>query len=189
MSAGHEITALLARWASGDQQALDEVTERLYKELRQLAKGYLRRERPDHSLPPTAVVNEAYVRLLGQKESPFCENRSQFFAIAAHLMRQILVDHARRRQTLKRGGRKVSLDEAIRLPDGQNADLLALDVALKALEQLDARKCQAVEWRYFGGLSIDEIAAALNLSTKTVRRDLAFAEAWLRHQIKGDEQR
>lgn len=98
MSAGHEITALLAQWASGDQQALDDVTERLYKELRQLAKGYLRRERPDHSLPPTAIINEAYVRLLSQKESPFCTNRSHFFAIAAHLMRQVLVDHARRRQ-------------------------------------------------------------------------------------------
>jgi RNA polymerase sigma factor (TIGR02999 family) len=99
MSAGYEITALLAKWASGDRQALDNLTERLHKELRQLAKSYLRGERPDHSLPPTALVNEAYVRLLGQKQSPWCENRSQFFVIAARLMRQILVDHARRRRT------------------------------------------------------------------------------------------
>ncbi len=139
MSASHEITALLAQWASGNQHALDALTQRLYEELRQLAKCYLRRERPDHSLQPTAVVNEAYLRLLNQKGSPACENRSQFFAVAARLMRQILVDHARRRQSLKRAGRKVSLHEAISLPDGQNTDLLALDAALKALEQVDAR--------------------------------------------------
>ena len=187
MSAGHDITALLGQWARGDPHALDHLTERLYQELRQLAKGYLRRERPDHSLPPAAVVHEAYLRLLAQKHSPLCETRSQFFAIAAHLMRQILVDHARRRHTSKRGGRKVPLEEAIGMPNGQNADLLALDGALQALEQVDARKGQAVELRYFGGLSIDEIAEALKVSTKTVHRDLTFAEAWLRQQMTGGE--
>lgn len=189
MSAGHETTALLAQWASGDQRALDHLTQRLYRELRQLATSYLRRERSNHSLPPTALVNEAYLRLLGQKQSPPCKSRSQFFGIAAHLMRQILVDHARRRQRLKRAGSKVSLDQAIGLPDGRNADLLALDLALNALEQVDARKCKAVELRYFAGLSIDEIAEALDLSTKTVRRDLTFAEAWLHQQIAGGGQR
>jgi RNA polymerase sigma factor (TIGR02999 family) len=189
MSASHEITALLAQWASGDQQALDDLTQRLYKKLRQLANSYLRKERPDHSLQPTAIVNEAYIRLLSQKQTPFCENRSQFFAVAARLMRQILVDHARRRRTRKRDARNVPFDDTIDLPEERKADLLALDAALGALEQVDARKCKAIEMRYFGGLSIDEIAEVLNLSTKTVRRDLTFAEAWLHRRITGDGNR
>jgi RNA polymerase sigma factor (TIGR02999 family) len=147
MSASHDVTALLERWAVGDQQALDDLTRRVYAELRQLAAGYLRKERPDHTLQPTALVNEAYVRLLEQKQNPSCQNRSHFFAIAAQLMRRIPVDHARRRQALKRGGRKVSLEDAINLPDGRSADLLALDQSLKALEKLDARNGAAVELR------------------------------------------
>jgi RNA polymerase sigma factor (TIGR02999 family) len=136
-------------------------------------------------LQPTALINEAYLRLLQQKETPSFESRSQFFGIAARLMRQILVDHARRRRTLKRGEQLVPLDDTIALPDGRNVDLLALDSALERLEVIDSRKSKAIELRYFGGLAIDEIAEVLNLSTKTVRRDLDFAKAWLHQEIAG----
>lgn len=184
MSANHEITALLAHWASGDARALEELTQRLHKELRQLAASYMRRERPDHTLQPTALVNEAYLRLIDQKEIVPCQNRSHFLGIAARLMRQILVDHARRRQTGKRRGRKVAVDEAISLPDGATEDLLLLDSGLKALEELDPRKSRAVELHYFGGLTANEIAVALDVSSKTVRRDLAIAEAWLHRHMR-----
>lgn len=184
MSATHEITGLLAQWASGNRQALDDLTPRIYAELRQLAASYLRNEPSDHSLQPTALVHEAYLRLVDQEAPPSCQNRSHFFGIAARLMRQILVDHARRRQTRKRGRQKVLLEHAITLPDGGSADLLTLDHSLKELEGRDARKCQVIELRYFGGLSVKEIAEALEISAKTVSRDLAFAEAWLYHQIR-----
>lgn len=184
MSNARDITALLGQWAAGDHQALEKLTPRVYAELRQLAASYLRRERPGHTLQPTALINQAYVRLLEQKQTPSFQNRSHFFAIAAQLMRRILVDHARRRRAAKRSGRRASLDEAVNLPDGRNADLLALDESLKALEALDARKSRTVELRYFGGLSLDEIAEALEVSTKTVRRDLAFSEAWLCRQME-----
>lgn len=186
MSGGQDITALLGQWAGGDREALEKLTPRVYAELRRLAASYLRRERGDHTLQPTALVNQAYVRLLEQKQTPFCRNRSQFFAIAARLMRQILVDHARHRQAAKRsGGQRVPLDQAVNLPDGRNIALLALDDSLKELEALDARKARAVELHYFGGLSVDEIADVFQVSTKTVRRDLAFSEAWLWRQIEG----
>lgn len=184
MSERHEITTLLGQWASGDRQALDDLTRSVYVELRRLAAGYLRKERTDHTLQPTALVNQAYVRLLEQKQTPSCQNRSHFFAIAAQIMRQILVDHARRPQTPKRKGRKVPLDEAINLPYGKNADMLALDEGLKALEELDARKWKTIELHYFGGLTIEEIAQILQVSSRTVSRDLAFSEAWLHHRIK-----
>lgn len=185
MSEGREITTLLGQWASGDVEALDELTRCLYAELRRLAAGYLRKERSDHTLQPTALVNQAYVRLLEQRQTPACESRSHFFAIAAQLMRQILVDHARRRQAAKRHGRRVPLDEAIDLPNGRSADLLLLDQSLVALEQMDPRKCKAVELYYFGGLTIKEMAEILQVSTRTVSRDLLFAEAWLHQRIKG----
>lgn len=184
MSASHEITELLAQWAEGNQQALADLTPRIYRELRQLAAGYLRKERSDHSLQPTALVHEAYLRLVDQKQTPSCQNRSHFFAIAARLMRQVLVDHARRRHTDKRGGQRVPLDQAIALPDGHSAELLALDDSLKALEEFDVRKCEAIELRYFSGLSIGEISETLGISEKTVSRDLAFAEAWLYRQMQ-----
>jgi RNA polymerase sigma-70 factor, ECF subfamily len=189
MSATHETTELLAQWASGNKQALDELTPRVYAELRQLAASYLRREPSDHSLQPTALVHEAYLRLVDQKTVPSCQNRSHFLGIAARLMRQILVDHARRRQTAKRGGPKVPLDHAIALPDGQSADILALDHSLKELEGLDARKSKSIELSYFAGLSIKEIAEALQVSAKTVSRDLAFAEAWLYHHMRSPSTR
>jgi RNA polymerase sigma factor (TIGR02999 family) len=184
MSDGQDITALLGQWADGDPQAFDHLTRTLDKELRRLAAGCLRKERPGRTLQPTALVSEAYVRLLGQKQIPWCQNRSHFFAIAAQLMRQILVDHARRRQASKRSDRKVPLEEAINLPDGRIADLLILDDGLKALKEVDARKCKAVELHYFGGLPAEEIAEIQPVSSRTVRRDLAFAEAWLQRRIK-----
>src|SRR5437667_6912244 len=162
--ATHEVTSLLTQWAKGDRQALDDLTPLVYKELRQLAASNLRKERQGHTLQPTALVHEAYLRLVDQK-NPSWQNRSHFFGVAARLMRQILVDHARRRNAGKRAGLTVSLDEA-------------------ALEKFDARKCKAVELRYFGGLSIDEIARSLEVSAVTVRRDLRMAEAWLYHQVQ-----
>jgi RNA polymerase sigma-70 factor (ECF subfamily) len=185
MSDTHEVTLLLAEWAKGNQNALNELTPLVYRELRQLAAAYLRRERQGHTLQPTAVVHEAYLRLVDQT-NPNWQNRSHFFGVAARLMRQILVDHARRKHARKRGGLKVPLESAMSFQDGLNPDLLALDNGLTALEKLDPRKCQAVELRYFGGLSMAEIAQALDVSPVTVRRDLRMAEAWLHREMQGD---
>ncbi len=181
--APHDLTLLLAQWAKGDQQALDELTSLVYKELRQLAASQLRRERRSHTLQPTALVHEAYMRLVDQKK-PNWQSRSHFFGVAARLMRQILVDHARRRQAGKRAGLKVSLEEAVSFEQDRSRDLVALDLGLTALEKIDPRKCKAVELRYFGGLSMDEIAHALDVSPVTVRRDLRMAEAWLHHELQ-----
>ena len=185
MSDTHEVTLLLTRWANGNQQAFDELTPLVYKELRQLAASYLRKERQDHTLEPTALVHEAYLRLVDQK-NPNWQSRSHFFGVAARLMRQILVDYARRRHAGKRGGSKVriSLKEAVSFRHERSRDFLALDSSLNALEKIDARKCRAVELRYFGGLSMDEIALALDVSAITVRRDLRMAEAWLQHEMR-----
>jgi len=181
--ATHEVTSLLTQWAKGNRQALDDLTPLVYKELRQLAASNLRKERQGHTLQPTALVHEAYLRLVDQK-NPSWQNRSHFFGVAARLMRQILVDHARRRNAEKRAGLTVSLDEAVSFQQERNGDILALDLGLSALEKFDARKCKAVELRYFGGLSIDEIARSLDVSAITVRRDLRMAEAWLYHQVR-----
>ena len=181
--ATHEVTRLLADWAKGNEQALDDLTPLVYQELRQLAASYLRKERLGHTLQPTALVHEAYLRLVDQT-SPSWQNRSHFYGVAARLMRQILVDHARRKQAGKRAGIKVSLEEAVSFEE-RGQDLVALDTGLNALEKLDPRKCKAVELRYFGGLSMDEIAQALELSPVTVRRDLRMAEAWLYHEMQG----
>jgi len=180
-----EVTLLLAKWAKGNQQALDELTPLVYRELRQLASSYLRKERQGHTLQPTALVHEAYLRLVDQT-SPNWQNRSHFFGVAARLMRQILVDHARRRQAGKRAGSKVKvpLEEAVSCQHERSRDIVALDGSLTALEKLDARKCRAVELRYFGGLSVDEIARVLEVSPITVRRDLRMAEAWLHNEMQ-----
>jgi RNA polymerase sigma factor (TIGR02999 family) len=183
MSATHDVTRLLIDWANGNQQALDELTPLVYRELRQLAASCLRKEREGHTLQPTALVHEAYLRLVSQK-NPSWQNRAHFFGIAARLMRQILVDHARKRQAHKRVGRMVSLEDAGDLPSEWSRDLVALDNGLTALEKLDPRKCKVIELRYFAGLSMEEIALALGLSAVTVRRDLRMAEAWLQHQIQ-----
>ena len=183
MSDNHEVTRLLAEWGKGNPHALDELTPLVYQELRQLAASSLRRERPGHTLQPTAVVHEAYMRLVDQK-NPTWQNRSHFFGVAARLMRQILVDHARKKQAGKRAGMKVSLQEVVSFQQERSRDLVALDSGLRELEKLDPRKCKAVELRYFGGLSMDEIAQALDVSPVTIRRDLRMAEAWLHHQMQ-----
>ena len=183
MSETHEVTLLLAEWAKGNPDALNDLMPLVYRELRQLAASYLPKERQGHTLQPTALVHEAYVRLVDQT-NPTWQSRSHFYGVAARLMRQILVDHARRKQAGKRGGLKVSLDEAVSFQPERSRDLVALDNGLSALEQIDPRKCQAVELRYFGGLSMEEIAQALGVSAVTVRRDLRMAEAWLHNQMQ-----
>ena len=179
-----DVTGLLAKWAKGDHQAFRDLTPIVYKELRQLAASYLRRESQNHTLQPTALVHEAYLRLVDQKD-PCFENRSHFFGVAARLMRQILVDHARRRRAGKRAGLNVSLEGVAAFGEQRGRDLVALDNSLDALEKLDPRKSKAIELRYFAGLSMDEIAQALQMSVVTVRRDLRMAEAWLHHEMEG----
>ena len=183
MSSNQEMTRLLDEWARGNQRALEELTPLVYGELRQLAAGYLRKERQGHTLQPTALVHEAYVRLVGQR-NPSWHGRKHFFGVAAHLMRQILVEHARRKRAGKRAGQRVSLENAVSFQCDRSRDLVVLDSCLAALEKLDPRKCKAVELRYFGGFSMDEIAQTLDVSTITVRRDLRMAEAWLHQEMQ-----
>lgn len=182
MSVTHDVTQLLVQWANGDKKALDDLTPLVYKELRRLAASHLRKERKSHTLQPTALVHEAYLRLVDQK-NPNWQNRSHFFGVASQLMRRILVDHARKRQADKRAGQRVSMEEAVSFKPEGSRELLALDEALTALEKVDQRKSRAVELRYFGGLSMDQIAKTLDISAVTVRRDLRMAEAWLNHEI------
>ena len=155
----------------------------VYGELRQLAAAYLRGERQGHTLQPTALVNEAYLRLVDQS-TPDWQSRSHFYGVAARVMRQVLVDHARRKRAKKRAGELLPLEEVVSLQPDRSGDLLALDTSLKDLEKLDARKCRAIELRYFAGLSLDEIAQSMNLSVDTVRRDLRMAQAWLRNAMQ-----
>ena len=183
MSTASEVTELLRAWANGDQRALDQLAPLVYAELRQLAASHLRREREGHTLQPTALVHEAYLRLVDQQNSSW-QDRSHFYGVAGRLMRQILVDYARRRLTGKRAHRQVSLDETVSFARERSADLIVLDDALKTLEKLDARKCKAVELRYFAGLSMEETARALDVSSVTVRRDLRMAETWLYHEMR-----
>jgi RNA polymerase sigma-70 factor, ECF subfamily len=183
MPATHDLTLLLTRWADGDLGALEDLTPLVYKELRRLAASHLRRERSDHTLQPTGLVHEAYLRLVDQR-NPRWENRSHFFGVAARLMRQILVEYARRKKAAKRAATTMSLEESVILAPGRGHDLLALDDALNALEKVDPRKCKAVELRYFGGLSMEEVAQALDVSPVTVRRDLRLAETWLHREMQ-----
>jgi RNA polymerase sigma factor (TIGR02999 family) len=188
MASPHEITRLLREWADGSQSALEVLTPLVYAELRQLARNYLRGEAPGHTLRPTALVHEAFLRLLGGS-APGCQNRSQFYGVAARVMRQILIDHARTREALKRGGaiRHVPLEEALVLSFERDSDLVALDDALERLAKIDPRKSQVVELRFFGGLSVEETAEAMKVSEKTVRRDWQFAKAWLMHELNGGQ--
>ena len=183
MSDIHDVTRLLVEWANGNKKALDDLTPLVYKELRLLAASHLRRERKSHTLQPTALVHEAYLRLVDQK-NPNWQSRFHFYGVASRLMRQILVDHARTRQAGKRAVRRVSLGEAVSFHQERSRDVLALDSSLAALEKFDPRKCKAVELRYFGGLTMDEIGQALEISAVTVRRDLRMAEAWLNHEMQ-----
>jgi RNA polymerase sigma factor (TIGR02999 family) len=182
-SVTHEVTRLLAEWRAGNERAVGELIPLVYGELRQLAAGYLRGERRGHTLQPTALVHEAYLRLVEQS-TPHWQSRSHFYGVAARVMRQILVDHARRKLAKKRAGIPVSLEQAVSFDQEGSGDLVALDTALTDLEKFDARKCQAIELRYFAGLGMDEIAQAMNLSVQTVRRDLRMAEAWLNNAMQ-----
>jgi RNA polymerase sigma-70 factor (ECF subfamily) len=178
-----DITALLEAWREGDQTALEKLTPIVYKELHRLAGRYMRGERPGHSLQTTDLVNEAYMRLVDYKRMHW-QNRAHFFAVSAQLIRRILVEHARRRN-LKRGAgiRHVSLDEVAVAGGGRSADLVALDDAMKALAQVDPRKERVVEMRFFGGLSVEETAEVLKVSTVTVMRDWSTAKAWLYREL------
>ncbi|MCI0488009.1 MAG: sigma-70 family RNA polymerase sigma factor [Blastocatellia bacterium] len=184
MTSTATITQLLIKWRNGDKAALDELMPQVYDELRRLANHYLRQERPDHTLQATALVHEAYLRLVGENEIDW-QNRAHFFGIAAVRMRQILVEHARSRQAAKRGGGdyRLSLGEADLLAEKRDVNLLALDDALERLEALDPQKSRIIELRYFGGLTIEETSEALRISPSTVKRDWSMARAWLRSEI------
>jgi len=178
------VTELLVRWRGGDQAALDRLVPLVYKELREIARHHLQRERPEHTLQSAALVNEAYLRLIDQR--PFnTDNRGHFLAIASRLMRQILVDYARNRRAAKRGANlKVELDTALLLPQIHSRDVLALNDALDDLSRLDEQQGRIVEMRFFGGLSSEEIAPVLGISVSTVKRDWNVAKAWLTRQMK-----
>jgi RNA polymerase sigma-70 factor, ECF subfamily len=180
----NEITQLLRRWSQGDLVALNQLMPIVLRELRKLAGGYLKGERPNHTLQPTALINEAYLRLVAQ-DFPEWQSRTHFFGIAAHLMRQILVDHARSRAAAKRGPEapRLSLEEAAKFPHEQASELVALDDALRSLARLDKRKSRVVELRYFGGLTVEEIAAAIGVSTATVTREMRLAQTWLLREM------
>lgn len=181
------VTQLLLEVSHGDQHALDAVLPLVYGELRRLARSYMRRERPDHTLQTTALVHEAYLRLLGQNAN--WANRSHFFGIAAKMMRRVLVDHAKHSGRVKRGGGaiKVSLDEPAVFSKALDMNLLALDEALGRLEDVDPQRSKIVELRFFAGLSNEEAAQVLDISTATVQRQWAGARAWLYHELKRKE--
>jgi len=176
-----DITGLLRRWAQGDVEAFEALMPVVYKELRKLADHYLRQERPDHTLQPTALVHEAYLRLAGIRDMEL-RNRAHFYGAAAQIMRRVLVDYSRQRQALKRGGptpQVVPFDEAMDTPIDQSTDFVALDEALTVLEQIAPDRARVVELRYFGGLSVEETADYLGVAPATVKRHWAFARAWL----------
>jgi RNA polymerase sigma-70 factor (ECF subfamily) len=182
-----QVTQLLYDWSSGDQTARDKLMPLVYEELHRLAHHYMRRESPGHTLQTSALVNEAFVKLVDQKNVRW-QNRAHFFGIAAQMMRRILVDYARGRRFAKRGGgiRAMSLEEALIVSDERSAELMALDEALKLLAEFDPRKSQLVELRFFAGLSIEETAEVLGVSPGTVMRDWTLAKAWLRREILSD---
>ena len=174
------VTRLLQAWSQGEDAALEELLPLVHQELRRLARRYMFGERPEHTLQATALVNEAYLRLVSSRQVNW-QNRAHFFAISAQLMRRILVDHARARGYRKRGGgaAKITLDEALVRPPEKGQDLVALDDALKELAGVDPRKSKVVELRFFGGLSVEETAEVLKVSPETVQRDWRLAKAWL----------
>ena len=186
-SGNQQVTELLLAWNQGSQQALDQLIPLVYDELRRLARSYLRREGAAHTMQTTALVHEAYVRLVDSTRVHW-HDRTHFYGIAARVMRRVLVDLARARGAAKRGGdvRRVSFDEALDLSVDQDADLVALDEALVALAALDDRKSQVVEMRFFGGLSVEETAEALGISVETVHRDWRFAKSWLLRELSGE---
>ena len=187
----HEVTQLLHEWSQGDRAALDKLIPIVYDELRRQAANYMRRERAGQSLQTTALVHEAYLRLVDQRAVEW-QNRNHFFAIAAHLMRRVLVDHARQHQAVKRGGAELKLqplDDAEATGEGEDIDLVALDEALERLALLDEQQSRVVELRFFSGLSVEETAEVLKVSTRTVKREWRSAKAWLRAELARGAQR
>jgi RNA polymerase sigma-70 factor (ECF subfamily) len=182
-----EVTNLLVEWKQGNKAAMDLLTPLVYNELRRLAERYLRNERSAATLQPTALVHEAYLRLVAQS-MPDWESRAHFFGVAANLMRQILVDHARKHRSAKRGGgvEKMSIDEIVGLGAEKPGDIIALDDALQALQEIDERKAKVIELRFFGGLSVDETAVALGVSPATIGREQRLAEAWLHRELSNE---
>jgi RNA polymerase sigma factor (TIGR02999 family) len=183
--AGETVTQLLVKWSEGDQNALEKLMPLVYDELRRVASNYLRRERQNHTLEPTALVNEAYLKLVDQKAH--WQNRAQFYGVAAQLMRRILVDHARQHQAAKRGGthqQRLSITSARAIAETPEVDLLAVHEALEELKQFDPQQERIVELRFFGGLSIDETAKVMDLGHATVERDWKMARAWLRQKLE-----
>src|SRR5690348_23967 len=187
-STRQEITQLLGEWSGGDEQALEKLFSLVQPELHRLAHHYMSREHAGHTLQTTAVLNEAYLRLVDHTK-PIWQGRSHFIAAAAQLMRRIMVDHAREKRSLKRGGGalKVTLDEAALVTETRSEELLALDEALDSLAEQDPRKGQIVELRYFGGLTVEETAEFLKLSQRTVEREWTMAKAWLHRELSGEE--
>jgi len=186
MQSNDALTQLLVNWSNGDQAALDKLMPLVYSELHRLASNYLRRERPGHTLQPTALVNEAYLKLIDQRNAKW-QNRAQFFGISAQLMRRILVDHARQRQAAKRGGsdqQRLSVTSAEKLMKQPEVDLLALNEALDELAKMDEQQSRIVELKFFGGLSIEETAEVLGIGHATVERDWKLARAWLRRRLE-----
>jgi RNA polymerase sigma factor (TIGR02999 family) len=179
-----DVTGLLIEWSKGSEDAFGELISVVHRELHRLAREHMRRERPGHTLQPTALVNEAYIRLVDQKRAKW-ENRAQFFGVAAKMMRRILVDQARKRKAARRGGGAPPLpfDESIASSRGPAVNLPALDEALQQLEAIDPRQSRVVELKYFGGLSIEEIARVLDISPATVVREWATAKAWLGREL------
>lgn len=188
-SSSKDVTQLLLAWNSGDHSALDQIIPIVYEELRRVARRYLRREQGGHTLETTALVHEVYLRLIDANSVEW-QDRAHFFAISARLMRQILVDFARRRKQVKRGAEasKLSFDEALMVPLEQSADLVALDDALKTLASLNLRQSKVVELKYFGGLTEEEIAEVLDISARTVRHDWSLARAWLYRELSKETQ-
>lgn len=182
--ATHEITELLQDWSEGDESALERLMPLVYEQLHRLAHQHMKREKPGHILQTSAVINEAYLRMVDSPRIHW-QNRAQFFGIAARVMRRILVDEARKRRSDKRGGDaiQVTLNEAINVALEQAANVTALDDALKTLEAIDPRQSKIVELRFFGGLSVDETAEVLKVSPGTVMRDWTFARAWLKNEM------
>jgi len=183
-SSPHDVTQLLIAWSDGDRAALDQLMPLVYEELRRLAHSYIKRERPNHTLQTSGLVNEAYLRLVDQSQLKL-KDRAHFFGIAARLMREILVDYARKRKYAKRGGeaQRIPFEETLIVSDERASDIVALDDALKELSEIDPRQSQIVELRFFGGLSIEEAAEVLNVSPGTVMRDWTMAKAWLRMAV------
>jgi len=181
-----DVTHLLIGWSNGDQRSLEQLTPLVYSELRRLADRYLRRERPGHTLQSTALVHEAWMKLIDQRSVQW-QNRAHFFGVAAQLIRRILVDYARTRHAAKRGSHacKLSLDEAIAVPQKRDLDVVALDDALSGLAKLDEQQSRIVELRFFAGLSIEETAEVLHISPATVKRDWVAAKAWLYREMSG----